>query len=229
MESGPYAYRFDDDSTGEWTIAYITMTKELSPRASLYVGDCVHNFRSALDHLACRLVEKAGKQIQRSTRFPVTRTRDEFDKEIAKALPGVSVTEWAAVEMLQPYHAATVDTQPLNLLQRLDIGDKHKSGLVAVAGILDTDIIKSHDGVEVVHGLTGDQFRYLSLNHASEICRVRKVADAPDGMGVQTKSRIDIVFGEDGPLAGKPVHEVLVSLGEFADRVIETFGRQSFS
>jgi hypothetical protein len=48
---------------------------------ALIVGDAVHNMRSALDHLACRLVERhsPGADLDR-TAFPIWTDDPEEDK-----------------------------------------------------------------------------------------------------------------------------------------------------
>lgn len=75
----------------------------------LVVGDCIQNFRSALDYLACWLVEENGGSVSDGTGFPLwnsnrTKAGDPRPIEI-RAKGGVSPEALALIEEVQPYNA----------------------------------------------------------------------------------------------------------------------------
>ena len=103
------------------------------------IGDCLHNLRSALDHLAYQLVKLDGKDPNKHTYFPI-RDTPLNEKGIAKATqlrPAVARPDiLAAVEAVQPYKMFPEPGgflySPLWILHRLDIIDKHRLLLAAV-------------------------------------------------------------------------------------------------
>ena len=54
------------------------------------IGDCVHNLRCALDHLAWALVERNGNTPNDRTEFLITYNSETFDKNVASRLAGAS-------------------------------------------------------------------------------------------------------------------------------------------
>lgn len=89
---------------------------------ALVVGDVIHNARSALDHVACRLVEANGGSTAH-TKFPTGSTRSEFSKAVKAGLKGANEDAKAAVRELEVYDGGD---NRLWRLHRLDIEDKHK-------------------------------------------------------------------------------------------------------
>jgi hypothetical protein len=74
------------------------------------VGDILHNFRSALDHVAWRLVsegkcppENLTEGQQRRVQFPIYTDRKDFNDWLDKRLPGVNRFQRAVVRWHQPY------------------------------------------------------------------------------------------------------------------------------
>jgi hypothetical protein len=103
----------------------------------LIVGDAVHNMRSALDHLACRLVELEGNEPTNSNAFPIwdqdpTKIRNAKKRQERLALfeqrvSGMSDEHKEAIRILQPYQRPdTPEADKLIVLSALDNLDKHK-------------------------------------------------------------------------------------------------------
>lgn len=104
------------------------------PDLSLIAGDCVHNARSALDHLAWQMA--GADPADTRTQFPIFDDPGKFARfsgaMIARLTDRRSV---AFVKWLQPYRRkkeGQIDL--LWLLQALDVADKHKL-LVPVAAV----------------------------------------------------------------------------------------------
>ena len=125
----------------------------------LTAGDCLHNLRAALDHLAWELVIEAGntpRTARPATQFPILTKRREKNGEVLPAVihPGVSKAAEALVERLQPYNAGGDPTQhPLAVLNQLENIDKHRRITFAIAfGSMGSAYLKMKDGSAMLGG-----------------------------------------------------------------------------
>jgi hypothetical protein len=100
--------KFDAD-TGRHVL-YISDLPDLDHvlrRASVCVGDIMHNFRSALDHLTYQLaLWNTGGRVSRPKRaqFPILNQPDHFNSAQGDALREVHPDHQAIIERFQPYH-----------------------------------------------------------------------------------------------------------------------------
>ncbi len=96
-------------------------------RWSLIVADCVHNARSALDHAVWQLTGQTFDVQDTRTQFPVfddpRKFRDFGRGYIAKV---TDQRARAIIRWVQPYRRKDPVGDILNLLNQLDISDKHK-------------------------------------------------------------------------------------------------------
>lgn len=97
---------------------------------ALIVGDIVHNLRSALDHLVCRLVESEGNRLTTNTAFPIAESEAGFRKIVRNKTRGVSANTVLAITELRPWPGGNDD---LHFLHQIDINDKHKLLLPVIA------------------------------------------------------------------------------------------------
>ena len=103
-------------------------------RWGLMAGDCVHNLRSALDHLAVQLVIANRGSPTTQTYFPIWSRRPQRRiPMIRRAVPlrvkgGVHPKALAMIEDVQPYKGSASGTigNVMKLLADLDIRDKHR-------------------------------------------------------------------------------------------------------
>jgi hypothetical protein len=65
--------------------------------------DCVHNLRSALDHLAIVLVRDGGGTPGEYTAFPISRDRTHIETRAIQRLEGASAAAIKIVKRLKPY------------------------------------------------------------------------------------------------------------------------------
>lgn len=103
----------------------------VDPEWSDMIGDCVHNFRSALDHIAWQLVIANGGTPGRETSFPILSAPPSKTLKIAG---GIGPAALKVIEAVQPYNGTDAG-EHLKLLSDLDIFDKHREILVAVANV----------------------------------------------------------------------------------------------
>jgi hypothetical protein len=108
---------------------------EFPQRWGIRLGNIVHNYRSALDHVAWTLAEQGStppftlkESAQRSILFPIQTSRVKFNDGIKRQLPGVRRAEIAKVRRYQPYKYGQIrKTAALTILERLARFDKHRT------------------------------------------------------------------------------------------------------
>ena len=111
-------------------------------RWGLIAGDAMHNTRSALDHLACRLVEHNNKPVTTRTAFPICAEEPESARDRGRfegAIAGMKDEHKDSIRRLQPYaNPGSVEAAKLIALAALDNADKHRL-LVPVATTIASD------------------------------------------------------------------------------------------
>jgi hypothetical protein len=110
-EKGEYQWIVEDD----WVIP---------SRCATIIGDCLHNARSCLDHLAWQLASNPG----RNTYFPICPTPEAFKLGAPDQMRTMKPSAMAKIETLQPYNQPA--GYALSYLHELDIIDKHRLLLV---------------------------------------------------------------------------------------------------
>lgn len=97
-------------------------------RLGVLVGDCLNSLRSCLDYLVGELAELDSGEARQRTQFPVEQSPEAFRNRRQTFLRGVSDTNVAQIESLQPYNEISWTAK----LSRLSNWDKHNK-LVLVA------------------------------------------------------------------------------------------------
>lgn len=125
------------DST-EWFSAFDWTAHPPDPqRWGLIAGDCFHAMRCALDHAVYALaVEAEGTDPPSKARelmFPISRTEDLYRRHGAWRVKSLPEKQRTTIEALQPYQGLDDPwTDPLLVLDDLDVIDKHRSLHVVV-------------------------------------------------------------------------------------------------
>lgn len=127
-DPGKVVRQFDPDDA----MVTILSLKSRSPplRLSIIIGDCIHNLRSCLDHLAWQLVLAGGSIPTTRTAFPIFKDAGDYEREVRNGRTAHRVPEraLALIETLQPYHRRDDPTiHPLWVLRELSNIDKHRS------------------------------------------------------------------------------------------------------
>ena len=170
------------------------------------LGDALHNARSALDHVACLLVEQGGGTITQTTAFPIASDATKFNAGVKAKLQGATDSARAAVQATAAYRGA--DDQ-LWALHQLDIDDKHKL-LIPVVMFLGT--VNLHFGFDELEmpplGLRpADATR---LVEGVEILSVAEAAPVSD-QGESTNNysfTFDLALEAPALFGTRPVHAV---------------------
>lgn len=122
------------------------------PQIPTVLGDAVHNYRTALDHLAWSLVKLAHFNPSVKTFFPVKEVEPREGRDnitIDERIPPTDSIN-AYVQTVQPF-VTNMDSgyfAPIAQLHRLDLADKHRVLLVSVVA-LDYATFVSDPGIEV--------------------------------------------------------------------------------
>jgi hypothetical protein len=191
---------------------YVTGVRHLPDEIPAVLGDAIHNLRSALDHLAWQLVEVCGQQPGTATKFPITKTRQQYDsafgeREIAQLWP--TVVE--LLRVVQPYRT-TDDT--LWHLHRLDIHDKHRL-IIPVACALDSW------GLKEPRVWLGDLSQSFRIKLGEELLSIPTSTYAQYHENINFKT--DIAFEDLEIASGNSVLETLHNMADSVETVITQF------
>lgn len=199
---------------------------------SAYIGDAVHNLRSALDHLAFALNSKGyadandGADLppaeEQASEFPVIGDEDSkgntgqgphlFASASGRNLRHVSDEPRRIIEDVQPYKAGQKwATDPLWLIHDLDRIDKHRQLVLAAASNPETRIKFWEAGglvVEAVLGIPGpfedgDELAWWAI------------PDSEPKADYDLDFTFGVAFGKATPCAGWPVFETLRDLRDY--------------
>lgn len=117
-DEGVYEFRLRlhrDPPTTEW---------------AMLIGDCVHNMRSALDHLFWALVLRqhpgGSPPNEHAATLPIYRNPVTFRNKLAQIENFVGVEATKTIERLQPFHIDPLDDSALAFIHSRDIIDKHR-------------------------------------------------------------------------------------------------------
>jgi hypothetical protein len=135
------AVGFEPKPEDEWTIIRRGYVQPLSPLWGTYLGDFLHNTRSALDNLVCAMIRRndPSHSLKRAF-FPAYQSEKEWvsnvverDRETEGFAPtdGVSREVLTAIKESQPYRTrrgqSSMARTPLILLQAASNTDKHQA------------------------------------------------------------------------------------------------------
>ncbi len=125
----------DWEGSGDDYVSFVLRLREEAPiRLGVVLGDCAHNLRSSLDHLAWQLVVAAGNEPKGGpggTQFPIV---EAIPKKVVAIVGGVDPKALLVIDSHQPYHLG--DDAPLHslsVIRTISNTDKHQNLLLASA------------------------------------------------------------------------------------------------
>ena len=198
LNSDPYPLRREADASGSKYLFRISVRYALPrERWSLLAGDCIHNARSSLDHAVCGIeawsTGKPASEIRRSE-YPICPNPEAF-KAAQSKIGNLPPAAQALIEREQPFvRLKSPSSDPLAILQELDIRDKHRSlsltTYFAMFRVVDSTgrMIDPPAGYEVFPGYFKDGAVVAALPIHDP--------DPKHGTGVFTK--VEVVFDEPG-------------------------------
>lgn len=202
---------------------------------SLPIGEILYQFRSALDHLACKLTEDNGGAVDKYVEFPIFLKADNFRRNgvltpaIQARIGGMSPSHQTAIEEEQPFQGkyGVPEDDPLWVLYGLSNFDRHRDLHLA-----STTIREGREEFDP-SWFAERYFTQIVANYGkpfegeTEVARYRinpAAHEVVPQVAVQVKANVafSIAFDEKGPGAGRPV---INTLGGIGDRVARLVGR----
>lgn len=193
------------------------------------IGDCVHNLRSALDHLAHELVTLGGgspKAGRSGTQFPILDSLvgpngGPRKVHIPTSSGSVSPEVFAFIEGLQPYNRLNHPLDhPLWVLSELDNMDKHRT--LAVTGVALSDFalgintIWDLDLYFAAVGFSGP------FDENTELASWKATVTGPNPqMDMQPQGTIEVALAPPSIQTGKPLITTLEHLRDYVAEVVE--------
>ena len=123
--SAPYQVATKRDPGTGQLIYFVSRVEEVPLMIAVVAGDLMQNLRSALDHLAYRLVlaGTAGATPVRHVYFPIADSVEKYEEIKGSFLAGVRPEAIMAIDAVKPYWGGT---DALWRLHKLNIIDKHR-------------------------------------------------------------------------------------------------------
>jgi len=215
-------------------VVVIPRVAPIDPTLPLMVGDCVHNLRSALDHLVYRLAIKNGAspECAEKTFFPIYLTKDDFDRRVKKLVkPFISDAALAEIENSQPYTAYDVpDTADIWVLHQLDIIDKHRLLIVAGQRCAVTEFTVTVPTGERFHQVIAEP-KWKPMKDGTEIIRfdLFHAISAPGKVRVQIDMVKSVQFADTGLACdGVLVQDALTQCIGIVSATVRDFGKEFF-
>jgi hypothetical protein len=212
-------------SKGEYVV-WVTVKEFGSAGLAVEVGECLHDLRSGLDHLAYVLAtvhtgKPLPKKIAGNSEFPIFGDEDKgvsgkgpaMFADAARKLAGIEPAAQTVIEGLQPYKlGADFRTHELWRLYDLARVDRHRLLHLAVVhsgGLLWNP--RLHTNVhEVGPGVIGSFGGEIEPGKRTEVTRMPVTPINPrERVYMDLKPALDIVFAADSPAAGESVPAVL--------------------
>lgn len=162
-----------------WTYLFRVARTPDMQEAQLRVGDIVHNFRGALDHLVWGLaMHGPGPRPPDPSliQFPMASNAKSFKSQVDSRLPCLSVEQRAIVKRYQPYrHTST--GRAMKVLRDLSNRDKHRLLVTAVVGAWDCKL-KFHG---IGCGIVSSEVFWSGMNAVKADAKIARISVVPDG------------------------------------------------
>jgi hypothetical protein len=231
LNSKQAGHEFDDKGD---IIIKLSYQPPLDPRFALVVGDCIHNTRSALDHLVAQLaiLNSAPAKAIEKTAFPVCLTNEQFKEQTRrKVAPYITREAFTEIESLQPYKTGDKEKDILWILSQLDIIDKHRVLIVAKHKIRVVSMKAVLGDKELFSGNLNNDAPWKSAENGAEIIRLRLTPNPPSPM------KMHVEMGTEGTIQiektglccdGQNLGVVLRDCINYVSRIIDHFGHKFF-
>jgi hypothetical protein len=171
----------------------IPKVQPIEPTLPLMLGDCIHNLRSALDHLVYQLAIQQGASGKFADRtfFPIVLTKPEFDDRPKKLVqPFIGDVAFAEIEKSQPYAAYDIPEEAdIWILHKLDIIDKHRLLIVAREQFAATDLSVTIQGQGPFNSVISEP-KWKPMENGAEIIRLKMTS-----LGARTPGEVNMQVG----------------------------------
>lgn len=227
-----YGLATEQDRKGRLVFRAINV-RPIPPGWGVLIGDCVHNLRSALDHLMFAICHPTPEQ-EHTVQFPIFSRRDSKGgrggfRDARGMTPGAPRGVRTVLESLQPYHRRKwPEAIRLAQLRELANWDKHRLLLTAAASIVDSSIRFQAEGTT---SIVREVFFKGLLKEGTVLARLEMgYSEVGAKVDVDPASQISLlpVFDDGMPkvVRREPVLSTLSEIGMFVqDEVVPRFER----
>lgn len=226
---------YDPDS--QELVIRMQNTTPLDPALPLVVGDCVHNARSALDHLVFQLaiLNGAPSSAASKTSFPACLCANEFRKAVERRIaPFISNTALAEIEKWQPYAPGNTGRHDvLYVLAQLDNIDKHRLLIVTASKFRPVAFcLTLPNGDQFAHEITHEEAReWKTTRDGAEMIRfdLSEVVTDPGGINVKLTTVASAQIERTGLICdGGVIQHTLEECIQHVTNIVDEFGRTFF-
>jgi hypothetical protein len=223
---------FEPQPSDQWTIVRWGEVEPLSPMWGTYMGDVVHNLRSALNHFICVLILlNDPKHSLKDAQFPIHDIEEKWINDIERRrrvtdrrpmTNGVTEPILAAIKELQPYHLKGIakKNSPLMKLLIASNADKHRTIHVSTPRIGDKKgsiWIEPRDCFQILRSKVAPYGTAIEKGAEVGRLRLRALGSPPPDSKVKVylKTSLDVAFSIDG----KPLVTTYTDLVEMLNEV----------
>jgi hypothetical protein len=208
----PYVLGFKPHPIPEINLTTIYVESIDEVGASLFIGDCLHNLRSAFDHLAWQLVEASGGVPNKDTFFPICNRSEQFAPAIGKGeIEKIRDGAKNLIRDIQPCHGGN---ELLWIIHELNRIDKHRYLLTTASAIADFGVALGPNQLLWMGQGFGDT-RSFPLERGYEVMNI-PAGTVKRQAKEDFKLAVEITFSQPEIVRGKPVIPMLKELCEFS-------------
>jgi hypothetical protein len=231
MESTPYKVGTKRDPATRKLIYYVAGVSETPSSIAAATGDVLQNLRSALDHLAFRLVTVGlggYPPHPRKIMFPIADTQAQYQNNRDQGTKGARAAAVAALDAIQPYQGGNDRLWQLHSLNNID---KHRL-LLTVGSVFHSIDLGADMAMRMkkewppgrpfppmqpmFFGITPRQFPLTVGVHLF-------TGAADDDVNESMRFRFEVAFGEPGIVNGEPLLETLQQMADMVDNLAVGF------
>ncbi|MBI3160711.1 MAG: hypothetical protein HYZ26_14020 [Chloroflexi bacterium] len=230
LETKPFSFRHEEDHQAHLKYLVVDNIRPIPDELVPTIGDAIHNLRTSLDLLACQLMRR--QNISHSCEhvsFPIFDNVIKFSTALQE--PKVQAFGSDAVQIisrLQPYQGGTGNA--LWELHRLDIQDKHRFLIVAVAAIDSVEgriVVNPESSLnrkESTFSSAPNQFKILKIGHRFARIDLRAVVpNQGEVADIKLTFTGDIVLDEPGIVDIEPVLKKLKGYADVVKQAVSQF------
>ncbi len=220
IQSAPYAIGSEPDpKPGHEGLQrfFPTRIDEVEPSIALIAGDIIHNLRSALDHLACYLVEVGGNSVTTNTMFPIFHGDSIDEPSFRRKVEGMRDTAKDEIRSSEPYKGGK--GHYLWVLHKLDIADKHHALLTTISRV--GEIAITVEGGFLGGGFRAPRFAAPNFGDMLEVGKPFVTCEPEEYEKMQIT--FDVAISEPNVIEPKPVIWAMKYLIDKVDSLVVSF------
>jgi hypothetical protein len=220
----PYRLIHDRDlQTGE-KLLIVDLTEPVPPAFATIIGDCLHNFRSALDNLVYELaiarigIDPLPERRARMLEFPIIADRTMNSRECRNKIGCIHPDAQAIIKDLQPYQGGRGGRSNLLwVLHELSVKDKHRFPHLGVASAGTISVFAAGSSGTLVGTPNWEPFE-----GRAEVLRYYSPTGAYAEVDMQRPPTFFVTFGKGAPAAiyGYRVEAVLRGILAYVTRKV---------